>query len=411
MITPATDRRREKRGTLLAITSEPPWPLDSGGHLRTFNLLDALAAHFDVHLICPASENRITSSGLPQDSACTIECVTVPDRTLLGEAGRVVSAQLSGQPYSMYRRHDWPALRRRWTNALDERKPQYVWLDHIDSFQYCPDMTGMQFRTILDMHNVYSLILSRLADECTNPLKRFALMSEARRMTRMERLACRSVDVVVAVSNREAEHFAGLGAKHVCVAPNGVNAVGVPEHSPRPSAADSPVILFLGAMSWQPNISAAIHLARTVLPAVKARYPGVRLNLVGKDPVEPVRELANLAGVTVTGTVPDIEPYLSEATVMVVPLESGGGTRLKILESFAVGLPVVSTPVGIEGIDAENGVHLRVAELDDFPEAIFSVFDNLADRRMTDNARNLVRSTYEWSTIAGNTADFLHRLA
>lgn len=397
----------DERPNLLAISSEPPWPLDSGGHLRTFHLLDALAAHMDVHLICPASESWIASNELPRDLACTIECVPVPDRTLLGEAGRVVSAQLSGQPYSMYRRHDWPALRRRWSNALEERRPRYVWLDHIDSFQYRPDTTGIRSRTVLDMHNVYSLILSRLADESANPFRRVVLMNEARRLARMERLACGEVDAVVAVSRREAEHFTGLGAKNVWTAPNGVNAAGISGSSSRPDAATHPIMLFLGAMSWQPNVSAAVHLARVIFPAVKARHPDVQLKIVGRDPVPSVSELGNLSGVTVTGTVPDIGPYLSEAAVMVVPLESGGGTRLKILESFAAELPVVSTPVGVEGIDAEDGVHLRIAELKDFPDAVSCVLERRTDRRMTSAALELVRSTYEWSAIAANTARFL----
>src|SRR4051812_41704682 len=111
-------------------------------------------------------------------------------------------------------------------------------------------------------------------------------------------------------------------------------------------------------MSWGPNGNAASFLIREVLPRVRQVRPDARLLIVGRNPPADVAAYHERAGVVVTGGVPDVVPYFRDARCLVVPLESGGGTRLKILEAFAAGLPVVSTPVGVEGIDAQNGVHL-----------------------------------------------------
>ena len=394
---------------ILVITSEPPWPLNSGGHLRTFHFHNALAKHFNVHIVCPLNRGKTFSMNLPDDAACTIECVTVNDRTLLSETSRILSAQRERVPYSMYKRHLWKPLKARLQQAIKDYDPEFLWFDHIDSFQY-HQQAPSGCKTVLDMHNIYSLILFRLADECSNPVKRLAIRTEAKRMEAIESVACRQADVIIAVSASEAAHFKRIGAREVWLAPNGVITSTEQQTIAKRTPHESPVILFLGAMDWQPNISAAKHLANTILPQIKHHYPQAQLILVGKDPVASVRALNSVPGITVTGTVPDIQPYLSKATVMAVPLESGGGTRLKILESFAAGLPVVSTFVGAEGIDAVNGEHLLITELTDMPQAIMSLSEGFLGEEMAGNALKLVNEKYEWSAIAEQTSALLHGL-
>src|SRR5262249_18253181 len=180
-------------------------------------------------------------------------------------------------------------------------------------------------------------------------LRREYLRREGRLLARMERRAAETARAVVAVSERDAEHYRELGAPRVYVAPNGVDtrayaALGPCGHSGRP------VILFVGTMSWLPNVSAVQFLASAVLPAVRRCIPAAQLRIVGADPTPEVQALAALPGVEVTGRVPDIAPYLREAHVLAVPLEAGGGTRLKILEAFAAGVPVVATGVAAAGL-------------------------------------------------------------
>jgi glycosyltransferase involved in cell wall biosynthesis len=219
----------------------------------------------------------------------------------------------------------------------------------------------------------------------------------------MEQRAAQLADQLLAVSEDERLYFEGLGARGVKVVPNGVDCEAF-RALPTGRAGQPPLILYLGNMSWGPNVSAAVFLAREALPGLRDRLPGARLQIVGRSPVPEVRALARLQGVEVVGNAPDIRPHLREAGVLAVPLDSGGGTRLKILEAFAAGLPVVSTPVGAEGIDAVHGEHLLIAERDQFLEGLLAVLqdDALGDRLAT-RARELVQDRYDWG-IVGDVA-------
>jgi glycosyltransferase involved in cell wall biosynthesis len=153
-------------------------------------------------------------------------------------------------------------------------------------------------------------------------------------------------------------------------------------------------------MSWGPNAAAATFLATEVLPRIHLRLPDARLRIIGRDPSPEVRALAERPNIEVTGAVPDVLPHLRDAHALAVPLEAGGGTRLKILEAFAAGLPVVSTPVGCEGIRAQHGVHLLVAARQHMAHALVTVLTNrLLAYALAERARSLVREHYDWRSI------------
>src|SRR5262249_31565581 len=156
---------------------------------------------------------------------------------------------------------------------------------------------------------------------------------------------------VCAVSDAESAHFRGLGASAVHTVPNGVDCAAFPDLPT--GRGGPPVVMFLGTMSWGPSAAAARVLAREVLAVLRGRVSGVVLAVVGRDAPADLLALSGSPGIEVTGGVPDVKPHLLRASVLAVPLDAGGGTRLKILEAFAAGLPVVSTAVGAEGIAAE----------------------------------------------------------
>src|SRR6185295_13963861 len=141
---------------------------------------------------------------------------------------------------------------------------------------------------------------------------------------------------LMTVSDEECRHFADLGAGSVHLVPNGVDCAQYARLATGRHGA-SPLVLYIGTMSWAPNASAARYLATDVLPAVRARIPGARLRIVGKNPPADLQRLDGVDGVEVTGGVPDVQPHLEAAALLAVPLETGGGTRLKILEAFAAG--------------------------------------------------------------------------
>jgi polysaccharide biosynthesis protein PslH len=333
--------------------------------------------------------------------------VTVPPRTKAAEAKRTLAARWKGEPYAMFGRHARPEVLDAFALHLKDFSPDVVWLDHIDSLLFEP-LT--QLPTVIDLHNVYSLILDRLAVEATHPLKRWFFRGEARRMRAMERRAAGRCTAVLAVSDAEAAMYRGLGATSVRTVPNGVDCgafAGLPTGRPTTPA----VILFLGTLSWGPNVTAAVALAQDIFPAVQRRLPDAKLLLVGKDPAPEVAALSTRPGVTVAGSVPSITPYLEQATLLAVPLDSGGGTRLKILEAFAAGLPVVSTAVGAEGIAATPGTHVIIAERPAMADAIVAAVAD-AGRLTTQAAaaRQLVTDHYDWSSIGVQCVDVVRTL-
>lgn len=384
------------RPRVLAATSEVPWPLNSGGHIRSFHLMKALAAATDFRLVCPVPRGHERAVESLRAIGIDVRPAPVPSRSKWGEVKRLLGAAVRREPYVMYRRHAWPAALAVWGAELAAQRPDVLYLDHLDALLYRGAAPAVP--AVIDLHNVYSLLVRRTADEQTNALKRAFLRGEAHKLDRIERRAARECRSVCAVSDAEAAHFRALGASAVHTIPNGVDCQAFAD---LPAGRDGPpVVMFLGTMSWGPNATAARFLAREVLPALRAKVPGAVVTIVGRDPPPDLLALNGAPGIEVTGGVPDVKPYLLRAAVLAVPLDAGGGTRLKILEAFAAGLPVVSTAVGAEGIAAEPGSHFALAERPAFAEATAAL---LADRagagRMAERARGLAHDVYDWSRI------------
>jgi glycosyltransferase involved in cell wall biosynthesis len=384
----------DPRPRVLAVTSEPPWPLNSGGHLRSYHLLKALAAETDLRVVCPTQSDQAGDVRPLLDRGLCVHPVPVGRRTKLGEAGRVLGAMLRREPYVMYRRHAWPAVRRVWNDEVRTFRPDVQYLDHLDSFRY--HTSGIP--AVLDLHNVYSLLAARTAMEQTSPLKKAFLIREAKRLMRVEGRAAKCCSSLCAVSSSEAATFRDAGARAVHVVPNGVDCAAFAD-LPTGRPAGPPTVLFLGTMSWGPNAAAARFLI-DILPQIRARVPDAKVQVVGRDPPAELQPLHGRPGVEVTGGVPDVKPYFAGATLLAVPLDAGGGTRLKILEAFAAGLPVVSTAVGAEGIDARPGVHFVRAERPQFAGAVADLLGSPdAGARMAAAGRELARGVYDWGRI------------
>jgi glycosyltransferase involved in cell wall biosynthesis len=387
--------RLSSPASILAVTSELPWPLDSGGHLRTYHLLRRLARDHRVTLLAPAPDSASAAVAALSADGIDTRVVTSSLGGPVRQAVSALRAMLRSEAYVMFRRHRHGAVAAALPRLCREVRADVLYLDHLDAFAYpdCPDTT-----IVGDLHNVYSTLLARTAADERRPIWRSYLAREARLLARAEVGAARRAHLLMTVSTEDQRHFTGIGARRVEVVPNGVDCA---KYADLPAGRrGAPVLMFLGAMSWAPNAVAAEFLARDVLPALRATLPDVRLRIVGRDPSPRLRRLAELPGVEVTGSVPDVRPYLRDASVLAVPLNAGGGTRLKILEAFAAGLPVVSTPIGCEGIDATAGRHLVVAELETFAEALAGALrqaDRLAE--MATAARQLVEQRYDWDAI------------
>jgi glycosyltransferase involved in cell wall biosynthesis len=373
-------------------------------------MLRSLAARTVLQVICPVRPDQAASIEALRAAGLDVRGVEVAARSGWSEARRVISSIARNQPYVMFRRHAWKAVEHAWRTASAEADCCYF--DHLDSFVYATALWGeRRLPMALDMHNVYSLLAERTAAEEPSSVRRVFLRREAHLLAEVERRAVRACDAVFAVSDLEAAHFRALGAQAVYTAANGVDCdVYADLPTGRPSS--FPTILFLATMSWRPNVSAALFLAKAVLPAVRSQIAHARLVLVGRNPPSELMALHGRDGVAVTGRVADVRPYLEEASMLAVPLDAGGGTRLKILEAFAAGLPVISTAVGAEGIAVAPGTHFVRVERDGFAEQTIQLLQNPDNAaRMATAARNLVRERYDWRQIGRLAASVVEDIA
>lgn len=395
---------------ILAITSEVPWPLNSGGHLRSFHLLRELSRSSSLRVIVPASKGQAEHFRALDDQGVNVIPVLNCDRKKHREAGSIIQSCLEREPYVFFRRHYWKAVQCEIRKQIRIEKPDLIYLDHLDSFVYRKAIDEIPF--LVDMHNVYSAISQRLAEEDSNIARRMYLKHETRLIKNMESQMARSALAVLAVSDLDRDHFIELGATSTFMIPNGVDCDSYVQKTTHSESNGTPSeILFVGDLSWSPNIRASLFLANHVYPIVRAQHHDAKLTIVGRNPVPEILALNQQQGVEVVPDAPEIIPYFHRSTMLAVPLQSGGGTRLKILEAFASQLPVVSTPVGCEGLDVVNGKHLVVSESDNFADAICQVINKpeLATAYSA-YALKLVKQQYDWKSVGRRLMDSIQEI-
>jgi glycosyltransferase involved in cell wall biosynthesis len=252
---------------------------------------------------------------------------------------------------------------------------------------------------VLSTHNVESQRFARELE--LTPfwsLRHLVLGVDARLFPRWEERALQAFDGAVAVSSEDQAWLrARFGGRPVALAPNGVDtAAFAPERGP---ASRRRAIVFTGVMDYPPNEDAVVWFAERVWPELRRASPDLEFQVVGTRPTARVSALASQAGIRVTGEVPDVRPYVAGALAFVVPLRSGGGTRLKILQAMAMGCPVISTRLGAEGLDVEDGQHLLFAEGPGDFVARLDAIASSAERaeQLARNARQRVVERYDWS--------------
>jgi glycosyltransferase involved in cell wall biosynthesis len=252
------------------------------------------------------------------------------------------------------------------------------------------------------------MIWRRHAEHARDPLRRTYMRIQADRMFRYERDICRRAAQVIAVSPVDRDVMRELfGLERVRDVATGVD---IEYFQPPPSPPRISDLVFVGSMDWMPNIHAVQEFVSQILPLIRRRRPDCSMVIVGRDPAPEIRALAEAdPNIRVTGTVPDVRPYLWGAGVSIVPIYIGGGTRLKIYESMAARVPVVSTSVGAEGLAIDPPRNIRIAdEPQAFADACLELLENEAEReRIRDEAWRMVASKFSWEKIASDFAEAL----
>jgi polysaccharide biosynthesis protein PslH len=384
------------------------WPLNMGGRLRSFHTIAELAKRHRVTVL--TTHGRADDPDGLQDHLKGCErVVSVPYEIPKVGTGRFAAALarswLSPYPVDLWKCRV-PALQTLVRQVLAGMDVCVA--DFLAAASNVP--IGGPVRTILFEHNVEYMIWKRLHDVERRAWRRAILAVEWKRMRRYEARACALAQLTLAVSEADRALLAAAAPNaDVRAIPTGVDTAyfhpnGGPEKPAR--------LVFTGAMDWYPNEDAIVHFIHTILPEVLRRVPDVSLTVVGRNPSQRVRAAGARTGVEVTGTVPDVRPYLAEAEVCVVPLRIGGGTRLKIFEALAMGKAVVSTRIGAEGLPVVPGTHFIQADSPaDFAQAVVSLLEDAPRRRtLGDAGRRLVEASYSWDQIGREFESLCERL-
>jgi glycosyltransferase involved in cell wall biosynthesis len=309
----------------------------------------------------------------------------------------------SSSPYAISRFAS-PIVRRHLGRLFVERQFDVAVCDFLDAAVNFPETISVP--RILFQHNVETEIWRRKADNETNPAKRFLYKTEFARMRDYECKMLTRFDRVIAVSEHDRTLMSRwVDPSRITVVPTGVDLDTYhPEKATIPS---QPLVLFVGAMDWEPNIDAVQYFRTAIWPSVAARVRQAGFRVVGRNPDRRVQKLAS-ASVEITGSVPSVVEHLREAAVVVVPLRIGGGTRLKIYEAMAMGKAVVSTTVGAEGLDVRPGADIVLADNPaDFAQAIVEMLEDSALRRRYESAAARTASQYGWPVIGDRFAAVL----
>lgn len=266
-------------------------------------------------------------------------------------------------------------------------RPDTIAVEGIALFKLLRPLRPLASRLILDMHNVESDLAGQLQRNAWGP----AASTAASGLRRLERKALSIVDRVWVCSSQDREKLNAL-ARHgapIDVVPNGIpRAEDIPSVLPAQATTANgfPVILFVGHLGYEPNVDAAVRLAGTILPGIRKALPDARLIIAGRSPQPKVEALAELPGVTLVESPGDLTPLLQSAHLTIVPLSSGGGTRIKLLEAMAWGVPMIATPLAAEGLDLIDGDEVLLSQSDKgLAEAAIALCrdrDRLARQRM-----------------------------
>jgi polysaccharide biosynthesis protein PslH len=400
------ERNSPGRKRVLAIMGQFPWPLDRGGHIRSYHLLRSIAAVHDVTLLC--RWHTEVDASLVRDLGIRLIGEPLNPRSRASELHRLTTCALQGIPFVCYGKHYSRGIESTLSRLVLEELFDVAYLDHIDTWLYRNQLRDLP--VVVDFHNVYSQLVERVADEQSGWFRSSYLKRESKLVERVERGIAQSARHIFTVSAEDRNRIREFGAGAVSVASNGVDCVHFRYRPAEPSS--EPVVLFLGSLDWPSNVVAAEFLARDVMPVLRKRFPQITLSLVGRNPTQSVHELSALPNVKLLPNIADVRDAFSQSTILAVPLDSGGGSRIKILEAFASGVPVVSTPIGCEGIDCEAEKHLLVTDRSNFANAITQVLTQ-PDRlwKFAENGRALVEAKYDWKHIGRTVADMVGRLS
>ena len=381
---------------LLFITPELPYPAQSGGKLKSLKLLQMLSEQYEITLACPLkNDDALHVEDFRQLGLCVNylhEHVNVPRSSI-----SLVQSYLKRVPLNVIRTLS-TALKTKITSVIDQY--DIVFIDHYEVFTYLPNnFSGL---TIYHAHNAYFKMWERYSELPGNPVIRVAAYMEAQRVKSYEVNVANSVDMTFAAPNDAAElEHAGVSSSKLF----NTFHLGDDQQLVLPDLNYSQTkekLMYVGFLGWEPNAQGLLWFIDQVWPHLKKWHPNLHFDVVGKNADVRLRnKISECDGINLKGYVPDLEEIYSDSRVSIAPLLFGSGMKVKVLDAMARGIPTVTTSVGAEGINVDQGTHLLVA--DDSEEMARNVSRLLVDEllwdRLQQSSRQLIREHYTWDKL------------
>lgn len=386
--------------TLNLVYTLPDPPLN-GYDLRHLNLMKQLAGRIDQTVLCRimeplTPEQEAFRDSLPYD----VRTVLIPRPTPSQKIGKGLKFLPSRYPVmagGWYYAEMENALR----ELLAEKEFDFIVLEGIWNAVYWPVIRKANAQIVLNLYDLEEGLLQRQADVLPSGFKKWIYSNGAKRMASLEKTLPREADLIWTVSEKERQALLAHEPElPVYLAPGGVDCDAI---QPLPPSVDTEKeILFVGSLQYLPNVDGAQFMAEDVMPEILKRCPEAVLQVVGRRPDERTLRLHNPPSFNIVGEVDELEPWYRNCRLSIVPLRSGGGTRLKILESMAYGRPVVSTSIGAEGIDVTHGKNILIADTpEELADAVALILNRPEEgRRIAEEGRRLVEERYAWKSIA-----------
>ncbi len=384
-------------------------PTNKGGQIRTLEIVRALHTRHEVHYAAltqdpnsegPARAHEYSSKSYAYPHA-------VPGKRSLAFALQLGAGLFSDMPLAVSRFYS-PSMAMGIADLIKKERFDRLVCDFLVPAPHFPDPSKL----VLFQHNVETMIWRRHVEHAAGPLQRAYLKTQASRMETYEGRICRAAGSIIAVSDVDVRTMQELfKVERVAAVPTGVNlAYFAPPAQLPPPPANAADLVFVGSMDWMPNVDGVDFFAKNILPLIRQRKPDCSIAIVGRDPSPATLALSAAdPRFFVTGTVPDVRPYLWHSKASIVPLRIGGGTRLKVYESMAAGVPVISTTIGAEGLVYHAPHDIRIAdEPQAFADQCVELLEQSATRQtIAQAALKLVTDNFSSESVAKKFEELL----